>query len=210
VGNFIYFFADDGIHGRELWITNGTTAGTRMVVDLNPGDGDTTMTHMTAFNNMLFFVYHDGIYKHGRELWRTDGTSAGTVMVKDIGTGLDVFDRANNADPKDLTVVVDVHVGGRLYFSAWGPEYGRGLWQTDGTTEGTRLVQEMDLRPPGSYNDGGKPYALANIDGVLFFGARSQYLVPDKPYTGYELWKVMVTPKRNTSIMNYLPFILME
>ena len=33
----VLFAADDGVHGRELWRTDGTAAGTAMVADLAPG-----------------------------------------------------------------------------------------------------------------------------------------------------------------------------
>jgi ELWxxDGT repeat protein len=36
----LYFQAGDGTHGRELWRTDGTTAGTALVKDINPGAGD--------------------------------------------------------------------------------------------------------------------------------------------------------------------------
>ncbi|MEQ6902599.1 hypothetical protein [Nocardioides sp. YIM 152588] len=37
-GGHLYFYADDGVHGRELWRTRGTAASTGMVVDTNPGN----------------------------------------------------------------------------------------------------------------------------------------------------------------------------
>ncbi len=33
-----YFFANDDRHGLELWRTNGTKAGTELLIDVNPGD----------------------------------------------------------------------------------------------------------------------------------------------------------------------------
>src|SRR5262249_22328452 len=39
VGDTIFFTADDDVHGRELWKTDGTAAGTAFVKDVRPGSG---------------------------------------------------------------------------------------------------------------------------------------------------------------------------
>ena len=185
VDSLLYFMACDGVHGRELWKTNGTEEGTEMVIDLTPGEGSTTISGQTAFNGLLFFVYDDGDDKHGNELWCTDGTAAGTILVKDIGTGVDVFNRANNSNPQYLTVVNNL-----MYFSAWSEGYGQELWKTDGTADGTKMVQDLHT----SAGFGSYPYALTNINGTLYFAARSYNFVPDNIDTGYELWKITSTP----------------
>jgi ELWxxDGT repeat protein len=37
VGGKLFFTAGDGVHGRELWTSDGTEAGTVLVKDIKPG-----------------------------------------------------------------------------------------------------------------------------------------------------------------------------
>src|ERR1700712_6066090 len=50
-----YFRANDGVHGFELWRTDGTTAGTQMVIDLNPGQPNGFPDGLAAVNGALYF-----------------------------------------------------------------------------------------------------------------------------------------------------------
>src|SRR5262245_45590025 len=103
--NRAYIVVDDGIHGEELWSTDGTDAGTILVRDINPGPASSRIFGLTIVGDSLFFSADDGT--HGWELWRSNGTPQGTVLVKDIAAGTD------NSLPSDFAAINNI-----LYFSA--------------------------------------------------------------------------------------------
>ncbi|GAG85312.1 unnamed protein product, partial [marine sediment metagenome] len=85
IGDILYFNAGDGgIHGNELWRSDGTSAGTFMVKDINPLASSYLMYEddSAVMGGELFFNPDDG--SHGHELWRTDGSETGTELIKDI------------------------------------------------------------------------------------------------------------------------------
>ena len=113
-GNLLYFSANDIAHGLELWCSDGTRSGTRMVKDIFPGRASSNPSELTAVGTQLFFVAEDG--NHGYELWRSDGTTLGTTMAKEISP-------VGGSRPTGLTAFK-----GGLVFSAYRPLDGEELW----------------------------------------------------------------------------------
>jgi ELWxxDGT repeat protein len=85
VGGTLYFRADDGNSGFELWKSDGTEAGTVRVKDIS--GGSLSPSDLTNVGGTIYFSANEGT--SGYELWKSDGTEAGTVRVKDIRGGSD-------------------------------------------------------------------------------------------------------------------------
>jgi ELWxxDGT repeat protein len=163
VNGVIFFRANDGSTGTELWKTDGTGAGTTIVKDI--AAGNTPIGFLTNVNGTLFFNASNGNALNGSELWKSDGTDAGTVMVKDIFTG------TSGSNPYYL-----MNINGTLLFQANDGSNGVELWKSDGTSAGTVML-EIRSGTNGSY-----PSAFTNVNGTLFFQA-------DNGNNGVELWK---------------------
>ena len=167
-GDQLFFVASDTVNGipdRELWVTDGTMAGTKLVKNINPiASSNTNM--FSEFNGLLFFKANDGI--HGEELWRSDGTEAGTFLVKDI-----------NTSGHGVYVTPFVVYKGALHFVARGTGLPFEIWKTDGTEAGT--VQVTSLITQGNSS----PNTLFVMGNTLYF--RAIYGVNGS--NAYELFK---------------------
>lgn len=138
------FIAYDDTYGFEPWITDGTTAGTYMIKDINPTGSSVVFTDVKGYFAKLNGVVYFGAANDttGAELWRTDGTEAGTYLVKDILT--DNTQGSNfGSNPAFLTTL-----NNKIYFSAYDDVFGRELWSTDGTQSGTVRITNFSSTTP--------------------------------------------------------------
>src|SRR5438876_551763 len=77
-----YFSADDGIHGNELYSSDGTAANTKFVKDINPGTASSNPQDIIVSGNKLYFSTSN--YSQDAGLWVSDGTDAGTKLLTDL------------------------------------------------------------------------------------------------------------------------------
>jgi ELWxxDGT repeat protein len=148
-----YLAAHESTAGLELWRTDGTSAGTTRVADINPGGADSTPCSLTAHDNKVFFSANGGAAQGGTELWVSDGTQAGTRRVRSAAT-------AAGSSPQEL-----VSFGGALYFISTGTADAQ-LWKSDGTSAGTVAVTDAALLGAGT-----SVGSLRVTNGALLFTA---------------------------------------
>jgi len=172
----LWFAGDDGLIGAEPYASDGTTAGTRLVVDLSPSPPGSLSSNpypLADHFGTLLFAADDG--QRGQELWRTDGTAAGTTLLREIVPG-----------PKPSWIGrFAATVGDRTFFMA-----GSDLWVTDGTATGTRLVRRF------ASTAGGVQMVVLG-DWVLFS--------IDDAVTGWELWRSDGTPTGTVAVKDIRP-----
>lgn len=154
--------------GSEPWVTDGTSAGTRLLRDVRPGAAGSSpsQAHAVSFRGRVWFNADDGIT--GSELWQTDGTPAGTRLAFDLVPGPD------STDPRPLAVL-----GERtMVLTASTPATGRELCLSDGTAAGTAIV---DLTPGPASSSFARIHALGTLAA---FSVGGQLWVTDGTVVG--------------------------
>jgi ELWxxDGT repeat protein len=122
---------------EELWVTDGTDAGTIQLVPDRPANAK-PIDELIVSGTKFYFTM-EGVASNsdltGKELWTSDGTIAGTKLVYDIFPGITVIP----ADPNDPTSIEQripnsaevenlTNVNGQLFFTANNGVNGQELW----------------------------------------------------------------------------------
>ncbi|MFN4247598.1 MAG: ELWxxDGT repeat protein [Flavipsychrobacter sp.] len=216
----LYFAATTDSTGDELWVSDGTAAGTKLVADIDTGAGSSTPHRFTELNGKLLF------FANPYKLYSTDGTTAGTVLLANTlgytyisgypptiarlgnklyfaagvasnelwvtdGTVSGTYKITTFAAHSTPSSISSISVCyGKLYIGAPTSHYDRGLWISDGTASGTVLLKDMN--------------GDNIIDPSMFTEYKNKvYFIAYSIAGGYDLWAADSTgagPKQITHI----------
>lgn len=167
--SLLLFAAKSTNKGYELWKSNGTTAGTVLLKDINTTLDSSSNPGSFFKLNATTVLFSARTSTTGYELWKTNGTTAGTVLVKDINTGI----------LSSLTNPYFYKFGSKAYFVANTILNGNEIWGTDGTTAGTTLLKDIWAGPQSSFAQTATAIAIGN---KFFFTAYTTA-------NGFEMWQ---------------------
>ncbi len=139
----LYFSANDGNVGYELWRSDGTTAGTFVIKDIANGAASSCPNKVVEANNETYFIVDYCMNNY--ELWKTDGTSNGTTLVTDLSTFLSIGDEL-------------FYKNNTLYFAGNDKELGTELWKIGLSDTGENLIDlslnlNVDNAFPANYSN---------------------------------------------------------
>lgn len=149
----LYFFADDGFKGYELWAHDGVN--TNPAKDIYPGPTDcapnSPAARMAVLGDKLYFPADNGA--NGLELYSNDG-GVNTMLESDIAAGL------NSSEIDEI-----IAANGKLYFDATNGTNGKELWQY---TPATKTAEQLSFINSGPGSD---PAWITEMNGRIYFTA---------------------------------------
>ena len=165
LGNVFLFRGYSRTSGYEIFRSDGTPGGTRVLKDIYPGTGSGNFFHGCKLGRFVYFFARD---RSGYGLWRTDGTPTGTVKVKGGFYSYWFF---------------PFPYKNKILFTGYRSSSGREPWVTDGTAAGTMMLK--DIRPG---RGSGFFYDPVIMGGKVYFRASKA------TGRGYDLWVTDGTP----------------
>jgi ELWxxDGT repeat protein len=123
-------------HGKDLLVSDGTTAGTSIIYTLPTNSwSSSAISYTSVFGaNMYFLAWTDTTYG---EPWVSNGTGAGTLLLKDIYPGAHGSDVGVGYGPYMLDFK------SHIVFGADDGNLGPAVWTTDGTSVGTTMALDV-------------------------------------------------------------------
>lgn len=176
VGAQLFFTGDDGVHGDELWVSDGTDPGTLLVKDIQPGAVSSVPLGLRSRGGVLYFSATDPV--DGRELMVSDGSEAGT------GTFVNLAPDVGSSTP-----ALRFQLDGEWLIEASVEPYGTSLWVTDTQTRDTQFVADLD------------PTAgLVCCTSFWSVGTVALFRGSSEPPGGEALWRTDGTPGGTTLV----------
>lgn len=194
IGQQLYFAADDGVSGVELWRSNGSAAGTVRVADIAAGKNSTNPRHMIEYKGQVAFVAVQN------EVWVSSGSVASTKKLEGALPGTAGVAYLANQNGKLIfttvrkyqfgatnglwassgvpgsatllsslpgdegTIMPFIESGDRYFFTPPSQYASNSLWRTDGTTAGTENILDAIYGTESS-----NPDSFVNVNGTLYF-----------------------------------------
>lgn len=161
IGSVLFFTANDGVNGNEMWKFDATTLSTSMVANIGPGSANGCQAASSTFpiisssgadNTRLIFPANDGV--NGEELWVTDGTA--TYLLADLKPGV------GGSFPGFFT-----RVGSLVFFLADDGTHNTELWAVPLATFTGALSEPFGVGCPGT---GGLVPKISNVGGPPVIG----------------------------------------
>ncbi|MBV8782154.1 MAG: PKD domain-containing protein [Phycisphaerae bacterium] len=154
LGNKFIFVANDGLHGMEPFVSDGSEANTQMLADINSGSDSSDPNGFTLGDGVAYFLARPSSSSPSIQVWKTDGTPAHTVPVSTLAMGND------RGIAEDLA-----YSNGKLYIAERG-NLTSSLWVSDGTSAGTFLTDTNDISAFGASTGGNLFFSVADDNGT--------------------------------------------
>lgn len=152
----------------ELWQSDGTTAGTILLKDINLINS-ASPNYFTTINNKLYFKTSN------EQVWQSDGTANGTIFIQNIPKP------ANSPSYYQTKPELIYTSNNYLLYSYYSEQYGFELWKTNGVSQS--LLKNISTAHKTSLGSDKK----VRLGNTWYFNGMD--------YRGAELWKSDGTPE---------------